>query len=152
RAKDDGENGESMKNKLQYIYLMKSLSTIIIITFFSTAAFAQAGMLDSTFNGDGKVSVEFLPYPPAVCTSEAIQTDGKILIAGRDSDNHFILMRFKTDGSTDLSFGNSGFVTMYFDSAYDNVISDIKIQPDGKIVIAGSEGTSSYYYHFVVVR
>ncbi|HYV95359.1 MAG TPA: T9SS type A sorting domain-containing protein [Chitinophagales bacterium] len=131
---------------------MKSFSLIITLTFFSAVAFAQAGMLDSTFSGDGKVSIPFLPYPPALCTSEAIQSDGKILIAGRDSDNHFILMRFNTDGSTDYSFGNDGFVTMYFDSAYDNVISDIKIQTDGKIVVAGSEGTVFYQYHFVLVR
>ncbi|HYV95357.1 MAG TPA: T9SS type A sorting domain-containing protein [Chitinophagales bacterium] len=129
---------------------MKSLSTIFFITIFSVAAFGQDGTLDSTFGINGKIMIPFLAYPPAGCTSEALQPDGKILIAGYDTSLSCILMRLNSDGSPDYSFGNNSYTTLHF--AYENVIQNIKLQADGKIVAAISYGSGFYNYRFAVAR
>ena len=79
-----------------------------------------------------------------IIESIAIQSDGKIVAAG--SANNFItLARYNTDGSLDTGFGIAGIVqtqTGQFSSA-----QAVLIQPDGNIVIAGSNDTS-----FVIAR
>lgn len=71
----------------------------------------------------------------------ALQEDGKILLCGRSSMD-FSLLRYHTDGSLDLSFGNNGVVTTDIAGDYD-VARAIDIQADGKIVLAGSSDSSS---------
>ncbi|HYV92926.1 MAG TPA: T9SS type A sorting domain-containing protein [Chitinophagales bacterium] len=116
---------------------MKSLSLIIIITFFSAAVFAQAGELDSSFGTYGKVIIHNGPHwigPESI----AIQPDGKIVTAGvsfNGANNDFGLLRFKSNGALDSSFGIDGKVITaigVLDEAY-----AVAIQPDGKIIAAG---------------
>jgi uncharacterized delta-60 repeat protein len=62
----------------------------------------------------------------------ALQTDGKIIVHGRSfNENKYYLMRLNEDGSNDTSF--SGLT-----STTSTSITKIAIQPDGKILVAGS--------------
>src|SRR6266513_2394816 len=118
--------------KFDTISHMNTLCTILIIIFFSAAAFAQAGELDSTFSGDGIVTTSTTTIWDDA-TSVAVQQDGKIVAAGSAS-NAFDLVRYKFDGSLDSSFGQDGKV-MTSMSDQDCAFS-VLIQTDGKIVAA----------------
>jgi uncharacterized delta-60 repeat protein len=97
-------------------------------------AMAAAGDLDTTFSGDGKVATNFTSGDD-FAWDVAIQSDGKIVAAGRTPDR-FALVRYNADGTLDTSFSGDGKVTSYFTSGVDAATS-VAIQSDGKIVAAG---------------
>ena len=105
------------------------------------------GSLDASFDGDGKVFVF------GTCRALAIQTDGKIIVAGSTSPSgpgaDFALMRFNADGSFDTSFDADGKVATNI-SGYDSITA-LTIQPDGKIIAAGVSNPSNNS-NFAVVR
>ena len=70
-------------------------------------------------------------------TSAAVQRDGKIVVAGRTSENDDgAVWRLLPDGAPDLTFGGGdGFVTV--DSGADEMLADVAIAPDGAIVVVG---------------
>lgn len=73
----------------------------------------------------------------------AVQPDGKIVVATTvqgeysASDRDFGVARFNRDGTLDESFNSGGTRTTDFDLGVD-IVADIAIQPDGKILVAGS--------------
>jgi len=99
----------------------------------------HAGDLDPTFGTGGRVTTDFgaLDAP----TATAIQPDGKIVVVG-DTDNppddSFAVARYNADGSLDSSFGSGGKVTTDFGGTGFAFASAVGIQPDGRIVVAGS--------------
>jgi uncharacterized delta-60 repeat protein len=106
------------------------------------------GTLDKNFSGDGKVRT-FIGSS-AIGMAVAIQSDSKIVVAGHSSSNSdgadFTLVRYNGNGGLDDGtvndrtpgdmFGTNGIVTTDFFSNYD-VVNDVDIQSDGKIVAAG---------------
>ncbi|HYV92933.1 MAG TPA: T9SS type A sorting domain-containing protein [Chitinophagales bacterium] len=124
---------------------MKTLSEIIIIILFSVAAFAQAGELDNTFGGDGKVTTYIQSFGAEI-HSLAIQTDGKIVAAGTSksgvSHSAGCLARYNTNGTVDSSFNGSG-ISIYGGLPYRNAVS-VAIQSDGKIVFVGDDFNTGY--------
>ena len=91
------------------------------------------------FGTDGKVILSFTGIIDSV-RSVAIQpADNKIIVAGGAASTatlDFALARYETDGTLDPTFGNGGIVTTDFNHMWD-VIADIALQPDGRIVAAG---------------
>src|SRR5262252_8869305 len=73
---------------------------------------AASGDLDSTFGTGGKVSLP-LPGSNDSVHGTAIQSDGKIVVAGSDG-NDFTLARYNTDGTQDTGFGSAGRVVTDF--------------------------------------
>jgi uncharacterized delta-60 repeat protein len=74
----------------------------------------------------------------------AVQRDGKLVVAGyaadaSNIDTDFALVRYNADGSLDPSFGTGGVVTTDLGTRSDDVRA-IVIQPDGRIVVAGTAG------------
>ncbi len=73
--------------------------------------------------------------------SVAIQTDGKIIAAGyahNGNDSDFALVRYNPDSSLDLVFGTGGKVMLDIGVGSNDEAFSIALQPDGKIVAAGS--------------
>lgn len=111
----------------------------IVMLLFNTAS-AQSGALDNTFSNDGKST---LAIGDAVdfCSGSAIQSDGKIVLAGYSylagSSYNFAIVRYNTNGTPDNTFDQDGIVTTSFGPYGDEALS-IGIQSDGKIVVAGS--------------
>ena len=70
----------------------------------------------------------------------AVQTDGKIVVAGwyshRNDGEVIIVLRFNTDCSLDTTFSSDGAVLTHFGSE-SNYAHSVAIQNDGKIVVAG---------------
>jgi uncharacterized delta-60 repeat protein len=93
-----------------------------------------AADLDLAFGVAGHATLNFPGGGDTIVTSTAIQSDGKVLIAGRAGDDAFVA-RFNGDGSLDPSFGVSGVTKLNFGKA-DEVI-DLAVLPGGRILAAG---------------
>ena len=106
---------------------------------FAVARYNLDGSLDSGFGGDGKVVAS-----GGAAHAVAIQPDGKIVVAGVSGSN-IALIRYRADGTLDTSFDGDGrifaarFGTYGSDHAY-----GVVIQPDGKIVVAGTAGQQQF--------
>ncbi len=62
-----------------------------------------------------------------------IQQDGKIIVAGNSTYNRYRILRFLSNGTLDSTFSTGSIPT----DGFDNYISKIKIQNDGKILVKG---------------
>jgi len=100
---------------------------------FGLVRYNANGSLDTTFDGDGKVTVS-VSAGSDVAYSLAVQPDGKIVAAG-PADGDFGLARLNTNGSPDTAFDSDGVVTTDF-GGFDWA-SSVAILPDGKIVAGG---------------
>jgi len=110
------------------------------------------GSLDTTFSGDGKLTTAIGIDAAASCV--ALQPDGKIVVAGytfNGSTDDFVVVRYNSDGSLDSSFAGTGIVITNFGNSHD-VGYGIALQPDGKIVVAGTSGSSLYSSFFALAR
>ncbi|MGK0440331.1 MAG: putative delta-60 repeat protein [Pseudohongiellaceae bacterium] len=111
------------------------------------------GSLDATFDTDGIVSTD-VTAAGDWGQSLALQSDGKILLAGYFDDEagdvDFTLVRYNTDGSLDTSFSGDGMLTTAVGSGEDKAYS-VVVQSDDKIVVGGYSynGTDN---DFAVVR
>ena len=108
---------------------------------FALARYNVDGSLDTTFDADGKVITDFVGNSTDNGNAVALQVDGKIVVAGfsYDGTNYdYALTRYNSDGSLDISFDTDGKVTTDFDFGSVDQGKAIVLQPDGKIVVAGS--------------
>lgn len=108
------------------------------------------GSLDLSFDTDGKVTTAIGTNSSA--SSIAIQSDGKIVVAGSSDNGSFLdftIVRYNSNGSLDLSFDSDGIVTTNIGN-YDDEARSLAIQSDGKIVVAGCAQGSNY--DFALVR
>jgi uncharacterized delta-60 repeat protein len=104
---------------------------------FALVRYKPDGSLDSSFGTGGTVTTSFGPGF-AGASSLALAPDGRIVAAGR-SLSAFALARYEPDGSLDTGFGVGGKVTTTFDpTPYEVWLGEIALQPDGKIVAAGT--------------
>jgi uncharacterized delta-60 repeat protein len=122
---------------------------------FALARYNPNGSLDVTFGGDGKVTTNFSMHPD-VAFALALQTDGRIVVAGGSSlgtrfNPEFALARYKPDGSLDTSFGGDGRVITDF-TPYDDGAYGMAIQADGRIVTAGLSGNDGANPKFALAR
>ncbi len=113
----------------------------------SASVYAQASVLDKTFGTNGTVR-DYFPTGDSLSdqvSSVAIQSDGKIVVAGTSLDETsaaFALARYDTNGSLDPTFGSGGFFRSTDD---DWTASSMLVQPDGKIVLAGNADFTNTY-------
>ncbi|MEW6207716.1 MAG: hypothetical protein AB1631_05070 [Acidobacteriota bacterium] len=108
---------------------------------FALARYNADGSLDASFGASGQVSTDFFGFED-VATAVLIQPDGRIVAGGRartgDVAGGFGLARYNPDGSLDASFGSAGRVTTNFSAGEIATIRALAIQPDQRIVAAGS--------------
>jgi uncharacterized delta-60 repeat protein len=122
------------------------LQTTIIVLCVTAYCFSQSpGTLDLTFGNGGKV-IAGTNRGTDSALAMAVQSDGKIVAAGESQRNgsgfDFALVRYAPDGTLDTSFGDGGKVTTAIGSAYAYAFA-ISLQPDGKIVAAGTSSNGS---------
>jgi uncharacterized delta-60 repeat protein len=115
---------------------------------FALVRYSVDGSLDTTFDGDGKVTTDFTARPD-YAFDVALQVTGKIVAVGMANGTfalaRFALARYKPDGTLDQTFSGDGKVMTQF-TVYRDVASAVVIQPDTKIVVAGvaGEGDSKF--------
>ena len=120
---------------------------------FALARYNANGTLDTTFGTKGKV-VTNLGGSNEWVETMAVQADGKILVGGytnASGSQVAALVRYNANGTLDTTFGNGGKLVTNIRVA--NGRSDsLLIQPDGKIVLAGTTLDASGQEEFVVAR
>lgn len=119
---------------------------------FALVRYNIDGTLDSTFGTVGKI-ITSLGSSDDVANAVAIQNDGKIIAAGysdNGTDYNFALVRYKSNGELDTTFGTNGKIITSVSGSYDEAYS-IALQPNGKIVVAGSASNGSDN-DFAVIR
>ncbi|HEX6430837.1 MAG TPA: T9SS type A sorting domain-containing protein [Niastella sp.] len=120
---------------------------------FLVARYTIDGALDVTFGTGGVVRVNSESNNSARAYGMALQSDGKIVLAGWNwpTTKDFCVMRFNADGTFDNSFGTGGKVTTPIGSGNDQA-RNVAIQSDGKIVVTGFSVNAAGNADYVVVR
>jgi uncharacterized delta-60 repeat protein len=113
---------------------------------FTLTRYFSDGTLDLSFGASGIVQTPI--GDSAIISSIALQPDGSIVAGGGSgaqflTPKGFTLARYLGDGSLDPSFGLGGIVVTPIDQ-YAHLYS-LALQPDGKIVAAGDDGSIGNY-------
>jgi uncharacterized delta-60 repeat protein len=107
---------------------------------FCVERFGTDGKLDTSFGSAGQRIDAFFDSGPDIARAVALQSDGKIVLAGQvlNAGNYGIgLARYTTAGALDSTFGTSGRA-MVTPSGSSPSPYAVAVQPDDKIVVAGS--------------
>ena len=120
-----------------------SLIATVVSTLAFSVALAASGDLDTTFDGDGRVTSFASPANPGrndVVQGIAVQADGKIVAAGYSyipstATSDFAVTRYNTEGTLDATFSGDGRLLTNC-GARDQGF-DVAIQANGKIIAAG---------------
>jgi uncharacterized delta-60 repeat protein len=111
---------------------------------FAIARLNANGTVDTTFgSGDGLVTTDFGGRDHDEAQAVAIQPDGKIVVAGESLKTgitaKWAIARYNADGTPDSTFAGDGaeFVLGFIPT---RGVSDLAIQPDGKIVFSANVG------------
>ena len=124
------------------VILISALAAMLTLPRISWSQINLPGTLDSTFGVNGKVMTAFNSNA-CIARAVAIQSDGKIVVAGESSNgtsNQFAIARYNSNGTLDNQFGTGGKTTISFGSG-NSVARAISIQSNGYIVVAGSYQT-----------
>jgi uncharacterized delta-60 repeat protein len=122
---------------------------------FALARYTSSGTLDTTFDNDGKLFIDFGSFDQAAY-KVFLQPDGKIVTAGypntESSDSDFLLARCNSNGSLDTTFGVGGKVRTSFGDLNGGAYGAV-LQPDGKIVAVGFNATfTNRFSEFALAR
>src|SRR6185369_10627899 len=111
---------------------------------FAVLRYNTDGSLDTTFGTGGKVLTPVLDSDD-FALAVAIQPDGKIVAAGLavTGADDIAVVRYNTDGSLDTTFDGDGKATFSILVGFNDIANAVAIQPDGKIVLAGSTNNGS---------
>lgn len=117
--------------------------------------FNANGTLDGSFDFDGKTTMEFPSGSQAGIHALLLQPDGKIIAGGYattsfGTEDEFVLVRYNSDGSVDQAWGGSGGVVSLGFFSGDDVLLDLALRPDGKIIAAGWARTASFGNDFAI--
>lgn len=105
------------------------------------------GVMDSTFGVNGFIRKNNGSNFYENCRALRLLPDGKILAAGSGQKSpgyHFTILRFNTDGTQDNTFGLGGKAQVTVGCCYSDV-TNLYIQPDGKILALGMTKAGSDY-------
>lgn len=109
---------------------------------FVLTRYLSDGSLDPSF-GDNGQTITTISSGADEITSLIILEDNSILVGGHSfsfvgsTERDLVLAKYSPDGIIDNSFGEEGIVLTDFDE-YDDLLFDIAIQNDGKILITGT--------------
>lgn len=121
---------------------------------FVVARYLTDGTLDPTFGGGGYSQFDFSTFDD-FAQAGAVQTDGKIILAGMRSISIFtdvlVAARYLSDGNLDTAFGTAGVVTMSIGTTTHQYRA-VRIQSDGKILLGGEANRPTTGSDYIVAR
>lgn len=119
-----------------------------IVVVGGSGTFSNTSLTVTRYNSDGSLDAGFgsggvvvtAVGDSSIANAVALQSDGKILVVGGDSQwfgssHRMIVVRYSSDGALDNTFGSGGIVVLAIGGF--SGAEDVVIQPDGKIVVAG---------------
>jgi uncharacterized delta-60 repeat protein len=132
------ERGTTMVWRSMPIFLVALTTGLLPVP-----AQAAPGDLDPSFGSGGTMTIDFASSSVEKAMALAVQADGKLVATGSAGDqygnsNGFALARLTSIGGLDSSFGAGGEVTTDFPSFDSEAGNALVLQPDGKLVVAGS--------------
>jgi uncharacterized delta-60 repeat protein len=146
-------------NKIMLAALKKDIhgnSSLVLICLNNN------GTMDASFGNDGLATIPIADYPSYVrLNTITSDQDGNFIIGGsigHDVYNNrydYLLIRCKSSGEIDPSFGDGGKVITPNQNYNTTGITDIAVQPDKKIVVTGDQSTlglSNVLTNFMLVR
>jgi uncharacterized delta-60 repeat protein len=114
---------------------------------FAAARYNGDGSIDTSFASGGITTADFFDGM-GMLTSEAIRSDGKFVAGGflrmpksqakGGTANDFVLEQYNADASVDTGFGSLGRISTEFSDDENDEMYTLAIQPDRKIIAAGS--------------
>jgi uncharacterized delta-60 repeat protein len=117
-------------------------------------AAGKAGDLDTSFDGDGKTTTDFSGLSDAAFAVDA-QRDGKLVVVGgtgNDTGSSVAVARYTVSGTLDPAFDDDGRATASLTSTSIQRADAATIQPDGKILAAGTVLGTGNSLDFVLFR
>lgn len=135
---------------------MQKISILIVtFLFFTSLLFSQAGELDPSF-ANGGILIWDVSGGQDTGKGIAVQDDGKIIVAGSGGfagglSFDMYLTRLNEDGSVDETFGENGLFHFPNDLGSD-LVYDLKLLDDGKIMVAGSYAASAANPEFMILK
>ena len=124
---------------------------------FALARFNSNGSLDNSFSGDGKLTTVF-PSARSEAYDVLVKADGKIVAVGLSGNSgsspatNFAIAQYNTDGSPDINFSGDGLEITSVGTTGKSLARAVAIQPDNKIVSAGSAINGSGNSDFALIR
>jgi uncharacterized delta-60 repeat protein len=152
-----GENGRAIGSVGEaYAMALQPDGKIVLggrIDFsFALERYTPDGEADPSFGVNGTVTTPFAGAGEG--RSVVLQSDGNIVLAGSIvpgfDQSDFALARYTPAGALDNTFGQGGTVTASIGMYSHGSVA--RIQPDGKIVLAGYARDNSDRLHFAVAR
>jgi len=127
---------------------LSALLVAIVAMAGIRVAFAADGDLDQAFAVTGKTLTDF-QYGGSIGSSVVVQPDGKAVVSGlvynENYESIWGIARYNVDGTLDQTFGTGGKATVDFKAYYTWKI-DMKLQSDGKILLASFQGDQTDVY------
>jgi uncharacterized delta-60 repeat protein len=109
---------------------------------FALARYGSTGVLDSAFDGDGKVTTDFVGADDAAAAVQ-IDAQGKYVVGGSayngTNKDEFAIARYDAAGALDPSFDADGKVV----TTGNDQGRDLAIDAGGRIILAGSAFTGT---------
>jgi uncharacterized delta-60 repeat protein len=136
--------------------VMSLIVGLALVSAIAPAARSSPGDLDATFGGgDGIVRTD-LSRQEDDGFAVAIQPNGKIVVAGEAGvggpNPRFAIVRYRPHGSLDPTFGGGDGKVFIDFTPYDDFPYAVRIQANGKIVVAGAAGYSGPDSGFALAR
>jgi uncharacterized delta-60 repeat protein len=133
------------RTDLAFAAALQQDGKIVLTGGVGLVRYTSAGGLDPTFGTGGIARLDAIGSTIVVAEDLAIQSDGKIVVAGHagvGTDIGFALARFTASGAADNEFGTGGVVTTTF-TTQDDYGRGVALQGDGKIVVIGQSSNLS---------
>lgn len=114
--------------------------------YFAAARYFENGLLDPTFSIDGKITIESGSRADK-SYGMAFQSDSSIVLAGNHhagATDEYMFARISKNGVLENTFGTGGILYISTLNAAD-IIKDIVVQSDDKIVACGSRDNEAVF-------
>ncbi len=134
--------------------------TVLSVMALEDRTLLSVGVLDPSFGAGGKASIAFDVGGGMDdgARAVALQTDGKVVMAGSAQTGtagyDFAIARLNSNGTPDTLFNGTGKQTVAFNLGGDGKdrAFGVALQPDGKILVAGSAQITLTGFDFAVAR
>jgi uncharacterized delta-60 repeat protein len=113
--------------------------TVLLTREGALIAYTAAGLRDTTFGSDGRVSL--IDSEVGTTTALARDAQGRLLVGGREQGTAFVA-RLTPTGDIDEAFGQDGRTAIAYGRYQDHYVTDLAVAPDGRVLVGGYANAS----------
>jgi uncharacterized delta-60 repeat protein len=122
-------------------------------SYFALAYISPSGVLEPTFEGDGRMVFGFPGSSWQGATSVDLDPSGRIVVGGSAlfGDFTFAIARVHANGTFDTSFAGDGMMTVGFSGVTNEHLSEVRTGPTGAIAAVGRVINSAFTAQYAAV-